>query len=193
MFGLFNSKPNYEEIFASQEKTRSFIYADRAKTSSILGDNSFIEAWLDSRNVGQVTAVIEHEAMQGDIPSLKQMIWVSDLYFEDATNNFKDKGQLLEMQTMYLQDRIKYCSKAIEFGLKDQSYYALVSSVKLYSLYGNIPLSNQNSAAPKALENIIKFAEILIKSGINEPELIQDAKNAIAHYGPMAKLLGTKF
>ena len=193
MFWLFRSKPNYEEIFASQEKTRSFIYADRAKTSSILGDNSFIEAWLDSRNVGQVTAVIEHEAMQGDIPSLKQMIWVSDAYFEDATNNFKDRSQLLEMQTMYLQDRIKYCSKAIEVGLKDQSYYALVSSVKLYKLYEKIPLSNKNSVAPIALQNIIKFSDIFIKSGVNEPELIQDAKNAIAHYGPMAKLLGTKF
>lgn len=176
-----------------QKKTRAFIYTDRAKTSSILGDNAFIEAWLDSRNVGHVTAVIEHEAMQGDIPSLKQMIWVSDAYFEDATNNFKDRSQLLEMQTMYLKDRIRYCNKAIEVGLKDQSYYALVSSVKLYKLYEKIPLSNENSAAPMALQSIIKFADIFIRSGVNEPELIQDAKNAIAHYGPMAKLLGTKF
>lgn len=193
MFGFFRSKLNYEEIFSSQEKTRKFIYEDKSKTSSILGDNAFIEAWLDSRNVGQVTAVIEHEAMKGDIPSLKQMIWLSDAYFEDARNIFKDKNQLLEMQTMYLQDRIRYCEKAIEFGLKDQSYYALVSSVKLYELYKKIPLSNEGSIAPKALGDIIKFANILIASGIKEPELIQDAKGAIAHYGQMAKLLSDKF
>jgi hypothetical protein len=73
-FKKFRTKPNYEQIFSSQEETKKFIYDDRTKTSSILGDQNFINAWLDSKNCGEITAVIETEAMKGDIPSLKQVI-----------------------------------------------------------------------------------------------------------------------
>ena len=189
MFGLFRAKPNYEEIFSSQDETRKFVYSDRTKTSSILGDNAFIKAWLESRNVGQVTAIIKSEAMRGDIPSLKQMIWLSDCYYEDAPNNFKNKGQILEARTSYLQDRIKYCQKAIECGLKEQSYYAMTSSAKLYNMYQHIPNSMDNPVVQMALLGIIVFAEMFLESGTREPELIQDAKDAIAHYSPMANLV----
>ena len=189
---FFRKKPDYEKIFSSEEEVKKHIYGDKAKTSSVLGDQDFINAWLDSKNFGKVTAVIEAEAMKGDIPSLKQMIWISDVYCEDVPNMFSNPQQILEQQTIYLLDRVKYCVKAMDCGLKEQSYYALTSSVKICNLYGNIPGAIENPIFQNSLSNIIKFAEIFINSGTSEHELVQDAKNAIEYYSPMAKLLSAK-
>ena len=189
MFGLFRTKPNYAKIFASQDEVRKYLYTDRTKTSFILGDNNFINAWLDSSNSDTVTAVIKAEALNGDIPSLKQMIWLLECYYQDAPNHFKSDALLLEARTSFLQDRIKYCQKAIEYGLKDQSYYAMTSSVKLYNLYQSIPNSINNPNVQMSVLGIIMFAEMYINSGLGESELIQDSKDAITYYTPIANLV----
>lgn len=189
MFGLFRTGLNYEKIFSSQDETRRFLYADSSKTSSILGDEAFINAWLGSKNVGNVNAVIKSEAMRGDVPSLKQMIWLSNVYYEDAPNKFKNPDQLLEARTVYLQERIKYCQNAIEFGLTDQSYYAMTSSAKLYDMYQHIPNSMNNPVVQMAVLGVVAFAEMFLESGTRERELIQDAKDAIAYYTPMANIV----
>lgn len=188
MFGMFGGKPNYEKIFSSKNDTYNLIYGNRSKTSSILGDNVFIDAWLSSKNTGQVTAVIESEASKGDIPSLKQMIWLCELYFEDAPNSFKDPNQLLKFQTTYMQDRIKYCRKAIDCGLKDQAYYAMTSSAKLYNLYSRVPNAMDNQVVQLAVLGIVHYGQMFLESGTRDPQLIKDTKDILQHYTPMAKI-----
>jgi hypothetical protein len=68
MFGMFSGTPDYEKIFSSKEETYKFIYGDRSKTSTILGDTAFLNAWLSSKNQGHVTNTIQNEAMNGDNP-----------------------------------------------------------------------------------------------------------------------------
>lgn len=189
---FFRKKPDYEKIFSSDEEVKKYIYSDKAKTSSILGDQDFINAWLDSKNFGKVTAVIEAEAMKGDIPSLKQMIWISDVYCDDVPNMFSNPQQILEQQTIYLLNRVKYCVKAMECGLIEQSYYALTSSVRICNLYGNIPGAIDNQIYKSSLANIMRFGKAFINSGTSEHELIKDAKDAIAYFSPMAKLLNVE-
>src|SRR5690606_37645868 len=106
MFGLFRKKPNFEKIFSNQVDITEYIYGDRSKTSNILGDKDFINAWLSSRNEENVTAIIQKQALEGDIPSLKQMIWLCELYFSDAENHVMDANQLLMLKTKLMQDRV---------------------------------------------------------------------------------------
>ncbi len=190
MFGIFNKKPDLEKIFSSQSEITNYIYGDRKRTSEILGDDSFINTWLSSRNSGNVTTVIINQALTGDIPSLKQMIWLCEIYFSDVENHTKDANQILTMKTKYMQDRIMFCQKAIDYGLKEQSYYAMTSSIKLYLLYSNIPNSMDNQITRNALAGIIKYANILIESKNQDKELTDDAKSAIEHYGSLAKIMG---
>lgn len=190
MFGIFNKKPDLEKIFSSQSEITKYIYGDRKRTSAILGDDSFINAWLSSRNVGNVTAVISSQALAGDIPSLKQMIWLCEIYFGDVENRTRDANQALTMKTKYMQDRVMFCQKAIECGLKEQSYYAMTSSAKLYLLRSNIPGSIDDQITRNALTGILKYANIFIESGNQDRELIEDAKAAIEHYGPLGKIMG---
>lgn len=189
MFKFFRSKHNFEAIFSSLPETHKYIYGNKSKTSSILGDESFIESWLSSKYVGQVTAIIKSEALKGDIPSLKQMIWLCELYFNAAENNARDADQLLAMKTKYMQDRVDYCQKAIECGLKDQAYYAMTSSAKLYLLRSKLPGSMEDPITRDALASIIKYAKIFIGSGSAERELIDDAKGALEHYGLLAQVM----
>lgn len=189
MFGFLKGNTNYEKIFSSRSETQRFLYNDRTKTSEILGDQKFINSWLDSKHVGDVTAVIKGEALRGDIPSLKQMIWVCDLYYEDAPNQYSSPGELLKARTVCLQERISYCQKAIEKGLSDQSYYAMTSSAKLYNLYANASGALENPIVQRALLGIIVFAEMFLETDIAEIALRQDAENAITHYSPMANVV----
>lgn len=190
MFSIFNKKPDFEKIFGSQAEITKYIYGDRKRTSEILGDNSFINAWLSSRNVGNVTAVISNHALAGDIPSLKQMIWLCEAHFGDVENRTKDANQLIIMKTKYMQDRVMFCQKAIECGLKEQSYYAMTSSAKLYLLRSNLPGSIDDQITRDALAGIVKYAKIFIESGNQDRELIEDAKSAIEHYGPLQRIVG---
>ena len=68
---FFSSKPNYDKIFSSTSFTFDHRYSEHSKTASILGDEGFLIAWLESPNVGQITGVIRGEAVKGDLPSIQ--------------------------------------------------------------------------------------------------------------------------
>jgi hypothetical protein len=189
MFKIFSRGPDFEKIFSDSSKTHKFIYGDRAETSTILGDKGFINAWLSSKNSWQVTTIIVDEALKGNIPSLKQMIWLSDIYFNDVDNIAMDSSKRLLLKTNYMQDRVMFCQKAIDRGLKDQSYYAMTSSVKLYLLYSQLPNSMDNPIIREALSGIVKYARLFIDSGSEERELIEDAKLALRTYSPLSCIL----
>lgn len=191
MFKIFGSKPNFDKIFSSQQETRNFIYGNRARTSAVLGDEEFISAWLSSKHMGQVTAVIRDEAFKGDTPSLKQMIWLCELCYNDAENNTRDTQRLLDLKSKYMSDRIEFCQKAIDYGLRDQSYYAMTSSAKLYLLRFTHVKSVDDAVTQEALAGIVRYAKLFIESGSGEPELVDDAKRALKQYGPMAALVAS--
>jgi hypothetical protein len=88
-----------------------------------------------------------------------------------------------------MQDRIKYCQQAIDCGLADQAYYAMASSVKLYSLYLCVPDAISNPAVQLALLGIVHYGQMFLESGPHEAELISDVKDALQHYTPMAELI----
>ncbi|RZN98123.1 hypothetical protein EKG40_31430 [Pseudomonas moorei] len=186
MFGFF--KVNYEKFFSSADETHRYIYGDRSRTAEILGNEKFIEAWLSSRNVAVVSTVIRDEALNGDIPSLKQMIWVSDLYFRDAENLTKNTTEQLNLKTAFLQDRIMFCEKAISLGLIDHAYHAMVSCANLYAILAPKQNNITDASTRSALNGIIKYARHFIESGYDDPELISDAKELLKQYVPIAQL-----
>ena len=188
MFGFFNGKVDYAKIFSSADGTYRHIYGDKSKTVEILGDEVFIEAWLSSRNVAVVTEVIRNEALKGDIPSLKQMIWVSDIYFRDAENLTRDKNEQISLKVAFLKDRIIFCEKAISLGLKDQAYSAMVSCANLYAILAPQQKNITDTSTRSALNGIVKHARQFIESGYGDPELIGDAKKLLSQYAPVAKL-----
>ncbi|MEH6640575.1 hypothetical protein [Vreelandella glaciei] len=190
MFGFFKGKVDYERIFHSAEETYRHIYGNRSKTVEILGSTAFIDAWLGSPNVATVTAVISNEALKGDVPSLKQMIWVTDAYYKDAENLTRDKDEQRQLKTGFLKDRVEFCQKAIDLGLKDKSYPAMVSCVNLYTILSPYEkdATNISSAAQYALNGIVNYAQQFIESGYDAPDLIDDAKTLLKQYTPLAQL-----
>ena len=188
MFGFLKGKVDYEKIFSSADETHRYIYGDRSKTAEILGNEAFIESWLSSRNVGIVTTVIRNEATRGDAPSLKQMIWVTDLYFRDTENLTRDKNEQFKLKVEFLKDRIMFCEKAIVIGLKGQSYAAMVSCANLYAILAPLQKDFKDTSTVNALNGIIKHARIFIETGYNDPEMIGDAKELLKQYTPIAQL-----
>jgi hypothetical protein len=187
MFNTFKRKPDFEAIFSSQFETYKYIYGDKSKTSSTLGDKAFINAWLSSKNTGRVTEIISQEALKGDIPSLRQMIWATGFFHQGMEIGLKNDKATIAIKSEMLQWRIEFCQKAIQCGLKDQSYYAMTSSAQLYLLRSK--LSVDDPITREALTGVIKYAKLFIDSGSDERELIEDAENALTHYGPLANLM----
>jgi hypothetical protein len=72
--------------------------------------------------------------------------------------------------------------------MKDQSDYAMTSSAKLYNLYLRVPNAMDNIIVQFALLGVVNYAQMFLESGIREPDLIQDAKDALVHFMPMAKI-----
>lgn len=188
MFGIFKNKVNYEKIFSSAEETYRHIYRDRSKTVEILGDESFIDAWLSNRNVAVVTTVIRNEALKGDIPSVKQMIWLTDLYFRDAENLTSDKAEQIKLKVAFLKDRIMFCEKAISLGLKDQAYSAMISCANLYAIIAPQQKNMTDVSTRDALNGIVNHARQFIDSGYGDAEFIGDAKELLKQYAPIAQL-----
>lgn len=188
MFDFFKGKVDYEKLFASANETHHYIYGNRSKTAKILGDDRFIEAWLDSKNIAAVTTIIKNEALKGDIPSLKQMIWLNDLYFKDADNLIIDLSQKLKIKVESLKERIMFCEKAIRCGLKDQSYPAMISCTNLYSILAPQQNNMTDETTRFALNGIVKYARLFIESGYDDPELIRDAKMLLKQYTPITQI-----
>ena len=191
MFGFSRGKVDYEKIFISTNETYEYIYGDKSKTAEILGDEKFIEAWLDSKNIASISGLIKNEALKGNIPSLKQMIWLSDLYFNDADNLPINENQKLEIKIASLKGRIMFCEKAIEFGL-DQSYNAKISCANLYLiLTKQLKTDISDKSTINALNGIVKHAKSFINSDYNDAELIKDAKKLLEQYAPLAQLINS--
>ncbi|HCF59676.1 MAG TPA: hypothetical protein DFS52_16985 [Myxococcales bacterium] len=172
MFSLFNRKPNYRKIFSSPIDTHKYLYSERSKTAELLGDESFIEAWLESENRWAVMKVILAEAAKGDIPSIKQMIWYFDVLFQSPSTS--EEGKVMALQT-----RIELCEAAVTMGLKEFSYKAMVSCSNLFSIavQGQTPPSDQ--MAKQAINGAIRHANLFLKSGYEDPELINDARQIL--------------
>jgi hypothetical protein len=186
---FFSRKPNYDKIFSSPSSTFEYLYSDRSKSASIMGDNDFLNAWQESANVGQVTGVIRSEALKGDLPSIKQMIWVCDLYYQNSDSFTSDPKESYKMKLHFLKERILFAEKAVSLGLRDRSYQAMMSSVTLYRL-----LASQNTAPTDvetrtALNGIITNATLYLSLNEDDPDMNEDAKNVIEEYGKFSQLI----
>lgn len=190
MFG-FLKKTDFEKIFSSSEETYKYIYGDRSKTVGILGNDKFIKAWINSEKIESVSAVIRREALKGDVPSLKQMIWLADLYFQNSENLSQDKSQQMRIKLESLEDRIMLCEKAINLGLKDHSYYAMVSCVNLYSILAPQQKTVTDERTRRALDGIVKHAKLFIGSGYNDPQLMSDARDVLNQYALLAQAMSS--
>jgi hypothetical protein len=190
MFNPFKKKPNYSAIFSSPGATYELIYGDSSKTSEILGDQSFIDAWLSSPQMPRISTLIRQEAIKGDIPSVKQIIWLSEMYYQDSAQ-ISDTSKRSVIQISALTERIMFCDKAIDLGMKDWSYKAMASSKNLYSLLELGGASTSDQAMRDALNGIVKYSKLFLESGYNDSKLIEDAKGLLKHFEPLAKLLNT--
>lgn len=188
MFNLFRKKPDYSAIFSSPSATYELIYGDSSKTSEILGDQSFIDAWLSSPQMPRISTLIRQEAIKGDVPSIKQMVWLAEIYYQDSAQ-ISDASKRLVIQVSALKERIMFCEKSIDLGMKDWSYKAMVSSKNLYSLLESSGAPASDKTTRDALNGIVKYSKLFLESGCNDPELIEDAKNLLEHFGPLAKLI----
>ena len=185
---FFRRKMDYEGVFSSADETYRYIYGNRSKTVEILGSQDFLEAWFASKNTAKVTNVIKNEALKGDIPSLKQMIWFCHQYFLNAEMMTTDRNLQLEMKVVALTDRVMFCEKAMALGL-DQSYYAMTSCWNLYSVFSSAPITSATyEIVNNALNGIVKYARLFLASGYDDPDLIGDARNLLSQFGPIAKL-----
>lgn len=186
---LFSRKPNYDKIFSTPASTAEYLYSDRKKTASILGDEGFLDAWLESPNVGQITGVIRNEALKGDLPSVKQMIWVSDLYFQNADNFSSDPGKRKEMKVHFLQERILFAEKAVALGLRDRSYIAMISSVNLYRLISSATSKPTDVDIRTALNGIITNANTYLSLKGDDEGMNEDARNVLEEFGKYVDLV----
>ena len=188
MFNLFKKKQDYSSIFSSPTATYELIYGDRSKTSGVLGNQAFIDAWLSSPNMVRVSSIIRKEAISGDIPSVKQMIWLSELYYRDSAR-ISDATARSAIQKSALTERIIFCEKAIALGMKDRAYQAMVSCSNLYSLLeaGGAPIGDQE--AREALNGIVRNSKLFLESGYNDPELTEDAESLLKHFEPLARIM----
>jgi hypothetical protein len=188
MFSMFREKVDYKKIFSSANDIHQYIYGNRSKTVEIFENEKFIEAWLASKNTAEVTTIIRNEAIKGDIPSIKQMIWLSDLCFKNAENLTRDRNQQLRIKIDFLTDRIMFCERAIDLGLRDESYPAMCSCVNLYSILAPLQSSISDETIKNALNGVVKHANMCIKLDHVDPDLINHAKELLKQYAPIAKL-----
>lgn len=187
MFSFFGKKPDYEAIFVSDDATQKLIYGDRSKTSKVLGDEAFVDAWLASRHMSRVSNLIRREALKGDIPSIKQMIWLGDVIYRDSAS-MPDATRRAAYQKSVLQERILFCEKAISLGMPEKSYQAMVSSANLYTLMGS-SVAVTDELIQSTLSGIIRNAKLFLSIGCDDPGLIEDANNVLAKFEPLANVM----
>ena len=184
MFSFFGKKPDYEAIFVSDDATQKLIYGDRAKTSKVLGDEAFVASWLASRHMSRVSNLIRREALKGDIPSIKQMIWLGDFIYRDSAS-MPDATTRTAYQKSVLQERILFCEKAISLGMPEKSYQAMMSCANLYALVES-SVDVTDEIIQSTLSGIIRNAKLFLSIGVDDPGLIEDANNALAKFEPLA-------
>jgi len=192
MFG-FVKKNNYESVFETEDGIYSHLYSERRKTAEILGDKKFIDAWMTSPNQMRVSGVIWREAENGDIPSIKQMVWFSQMMLQHTMQNNGRKINV-EAQIDCLKRCLQCCTLGEKFGM-NYDYYMMVSHVNLYQIYrGRKGIADHNETS-KTLKNSVSYARQIIKeedlasNRYDDPQgTLQDARDVVERYGVMSQL-----
>ena len=174
LFGFKKSKKDYEIIFKNPKAVYQLLFSDRTKTSKILGDEEFINAWLSSEIQQEVYLLIRQEAIDGDVPSLKQMVWYLDMMYQNILSIQMDDRQKFRDIVSVLGDRLFFCNQLTAKGIP-QHYYAMIT---LHNLHKAVMQFNQPGTLELARDNLnkmIEHAHAVIKMGKNHPAFDGDA------------------
>jgi hypothetical protein len=170
-----NTDSKYCKILQYPDKVFHLLYSDRTKTAEILGEKDFINAWLESKKQIEITNIIRKEARNGDIPSLKQMVWFLRIVYEQIPRP-KNSSDLL-------RERILYNNILVSKGLLSHHYGAMCSS---HSLFYELERKKANFTERQELINaMLQHAQEVIKLGKDHPSFdgdmgfINDAENII--------------
>lgn len=174
MFGLGKPKNNYKNICQDPKAVFNLLYANRSKTSDILGDDDFITAWLDGEKQQEITMIIRKEAIGGDVPSLKQMVWFLGMMHQEVSSAGIEKQQKLEAIIGILGERISYCNKLTSIG-NPQHYYAMVSLHNLYKALHELNRPGMLVKTRDTLNEMVEHAQAVIKMGKDHPSFDGDA------------------
>ncbi|MBJ6987284.1 hypothetical protein [Devosia sp. MC521] len=181
-------KNKYEKAFATKDGTHQLIYGNRTEIANVLGDDKFLKAWFASDHFDSVASVIGTEALRGDIPSIKQMIWLNEQVYQNAPNVTRSEAEKVSLQVHASKERIRFCEMAIAKGLDDRSYQAMGSYHNLYVLLGGQPGSAFSKGVTEAVEGIIRHAKIYLGSKNADPEYLDDVREALAYYSNISAL-----
>jgi len=65
MFNFSKARRNYKQICSDPNLVHKILYSDRRETAKILGDETFISAWLDSDKQRDITMLIGKRRWMG--------------------------------------------------------------------------------------------------------------------------------
>lgn len=174
MFGFGKSKKDYKKVCQDPGAVFNLLYADRAKTSEILGDNDFNRAWLDSEKQREITMIIRKEAIGGDVPSLKQMVWHLGNMYQEISSARIEKTQKLQAIIGILEERVKYCNQLIKKG-NEQHYYAMSSLHNIYKALRELDKPGTLEKSRETLNEMVEHAQAVIRMGKDHPWFDGDA------------------
>ena len=194
MFNFSKARRNYKQICSDPNLVHKILYIDRRETAKILGDETFISAWLDSDKQRDITMLIRKEAMDGDIPSLKQMVWLLGMLYEEILHSNLDKKTKSQALIGQLEERIAFCNQLTLKGFP-QSYYAMISCHRLYQVLHDLKEPGSITKTRDTLNQMVQHAEAVIKMGKDHPDFdgdagfIQDATNMLSEGKDLRSLL----
>lgn len=174
MFGFGKSKKDYKKLCQDPKAVANLLYKDRTKTSEILGDEEFISAWLDSENQQEIIMAIRKEAIAGDVPSLKHMVWYLPYIQEKILAAKIPKTQKHVELVDLLSERVAYCNKLISKGIP-QHYYAMMSLHHLYKALGEQVDPSTAQKTLKTLNEMVEHAQAVIEMGKDHASFDGDA------------------
>ncbi len=194
MFGFGRSKTDYEKICEDPSSVFKLLYGDRAKTSEILDDGDFISAWMNSGKQRDITLVIRREAIAGDVPSLKQMVWFLEKMYQEISSASIEKKRKLETLIAILGERVGHCNRLIANGIP-YHYQAMVSSHNLYRALSELGKPGTIEKTRDTLNAIVEHAQAVIKMGKShsafdgDAGFIADAESALHDVDDYRKFL----
>lgn len=185
---IFNRRTDYNAIFPSVEETRKHIYGDPAGTADIIFGEEFLSALNNSPHQQKVEMIIRQKAIEGNQPSIMYMINLLGMFYAELMQNGIDQARGRQISKSILNDRILFCSKAVDLGLLDQAYYAMASSVALHSVaIAEGPETELNIT--QILDDIVKYGDIFLSSGYEDGELIAEVKSSLDYWRPLAHVM----
>ncbi len=174
MFRFGKSKIDYKKICSDTKAVHRLLYEDRTKTAKIMDDQNFINAWFDSENYQQISQMIRKEALSGDVPSLKQMVWLLRRIQEKISAANIDEKERNSSLVDVLKERISHCNKLISEGVLSSHYDAMVSAHHLYRILQKLDEPSIVNTRD-ALNEMADHAQAVIKLGKNHPAFDGDA------------------